>query len=180
MTHSIRLTLAGAALVAAASLSAGTLSAQAAKAPAKEAAKAMKADAKDKAEHAMDHAAMGKGKADDHAASGWKELDAYHKLMMDTWHPAKGKNDLKPFKAKANDMAAAAKLLKASTPPKGCDAPGLRKAADELSPATSDAAVMVAKKAGDAELKAALGALLEKFEVLEKGCSAEAKAKHSH
>lgn len=173
MTHSLRFALASALFLASSSFNATSLEAQAAK-PVK-AAKSAKPMMDHGNDHKMDHA---KGAMADHARSGWKELDAYHQLMMDTWHPAKGKNDLKPFKAKANDMAAAARLLSMSTPPKGCDAPGLRKASTDLSPATADAAVLVARNASDAELKTALAALHERFEVLEKGCSAEAKAKH--
>ena len=150
-------------------LSAGALGAQAAppKAP-------VKAPAKPAMDHGADHDKMhgrGGGHAEgNHAASGWKELDAYHMLMMATWHPAKEKSDMAPFRAKAMDMVASARLLSASTPPKGCDSPALKKAAADLMPATSKAADMVAKKATDAELKTALGGLHEKFEVLEEGC----------
>lgn len=180
MTPLLRSGLA-AAILAAASLAPSFAAAQAAppkagKAVGKAVDKAGKADAKEhKMDHAMDHDQMAKG---GHAMSGWKELDAYHEYMEATWHPAKGKKDLKPLKEKANGMAAAAKLLAGSTPPKECDAPGLRTAASGLSPATSDLAVMVARNASDAELTAALAALHTKFEVLEKGCSAEAKAKN--
>ena len=34
---------------------------------------------------------------DDHAMSGWKELDSFHMLMMETWHPVKKSGDLKPM-----------------------------------------------------------------------------------
>ena len=176
MTHSLRYALASALLLGAASLGTTSVEAQAGKADKSgKAAKSAQPAMDHGKDHNMEHA---KGPMSDHAQSGWKELDAYHQLMMDTWHPAKGKNDMKPFKARANDMAAAAKLLSMSTPPKGCDAPGLRKASTDLSPATADAAVLVARNASDAELKTALAALHERFEVLEKGCSAQAKAKH--
>ena len=36
--------------------------------------------------------------------SPWKEMDAYHMLMMATWHPARDKGDLAPFRAKAKEM----------------------------------------------------------------------------
>ena len=31
------------------------------------------------------------------SATGWKELDAFHMLMMATWHPAKESNDMTPI-----------------------------------------------------------------------------------
>ena len=113
----------------------------------------------------------------DHAASGWKELDAYHKLMMDTWHPAKGTNDLKPLRAKAKDLSATAKSLAKSTPPGACNRAELVEAARLLAPASDAVAQQVLSGASDATLKSALHDLHEKFEVLEKGCSAHG-AKH--
>ncbi len=194
MPHFVRSVVA-AALLAAVPFTTSHLSAQSAPGKAAKAAKAAKATkasekSVDKAakagskehmmdhamDHAMDHDQMAMG---DHMKTGWKELDAYHEYMEATWHPAKGRKDLKPLRAKANGMAAAAKLLAGSTPPRECNAPGLRTAAAGLSPATSDLAVMVARNASDAELTSALAALHTKFAVLEKGCSAEAKAKNA-
>lgn len=124
-------------------------------------------------QEAMDHAKMEKemGKGMEHAMSPWKELDAYHMLMMATWHPAKDQNDLKPFREKATAMVEAAKTLAASTAPKGCDAPKLKETAAALPAATQKVADMVAAKADDAALKTALGALHEQFDVLEMGCT---------
>lgn len=121
----------------------------------------------------MDHSKMEGGKMDkmdDHASSGWKELDAYHQLMMDTWHPAKGKNDLAPTRAKATAMSDQAKVLGKSIAPKGCDSPALKTAAAKLVPQTQALADMVSAKADDAALKTALKALHDQFEVLEMGC----------
>lgn len=149
--------------VAAALLLAGSLSAQ--QPPAKTAG-------------ATDHskmAGMDHGKTEqDHGKSPWKELDAYHKFMMDTWHPAKSKSDMAPTRAKIVDMAASAKVLAASKAPHGCDTPKLKDAANTLAKDTQGLADMVAKKADDAALKAALKDLHDKFEVLEGGCVATA------
>lgn len=120
----------------------------------------------------MDHDAMG-----GHMRTGWKELDGYHEYLEATWHPAQGRNDLAPLRAKAGDMAAAAKLLASSTPPSQCNTPDLRAAAAALSPATTDLAVLAAQKASDTQLKTALTAIHARFEVLEKGCAPEG-AKH--
>lgn len=123
---------------------------------------------------AMDHSKMmekEKGMAMEHAMSPWKELDAYHMLMMATWHPAKDQNDLKPMRDKATAMVDAAKTLAASTAPKGCDAPKLKETAAALPAATQKVADLVTAKADDATLKTALKALHEQFDVLEMGCT---------
>ncbi len=120
----------------------------------------------------MDHSKMDGRKMEemDHAGSGWKELDAYHQFMMDTWHPAKGKNDLAPTRAKAAGMAEQAKVLGMSVAPKGCDTPTLKTAVTKLVPQTQALADMVTANANDATLKNALKALHDQFDVLEMGC----------
>ncbi len=120
----------------------------------------------------MDYSKMDGGKMEDmeHAGSGWKELDAYHQLMMGTWHPANGKNDLAPTRAKAVAMAEQANVLGKSIAPKGCDTPALKAAVTKLVPETQALANMVAAKADDTALKSALKALHAQFEVLEMGC----------
>lgn len=125
--------------------------------------------------HQMNHGAM--HKEEGHAASGWKALDAYHALMMATWHPAKEKGDMAPLKAQAAAMVEAAQGVAASTPPAGCGTPELKKAAAALPADTRKVAELVAKGAADAALKDALKALHDQFEVLEHGCQPKAGAK---
>lgn len=121
---------------------------------------------------AMDHSKMDHSKMDHGAAKaeGWKELDAYHMLMMATWHPAKDKNDLAPIRAKAAEMVASAKLVAASKSPMACQKPELLKAQADLPAATEKVAAMVAAKAADADLKAGLKGLHDSFDLLE-GCA---------
>ncbi len=117
----------------------------------------------------MDHKMP--GKKEEMAMSGWKELDAYHMLMMATWHPAKENGDIAPIRAKAKDMVAAAKVLAASTPPKACATPKLKEAATSLVPQTQGVADLVAKNADNNTIKDALKLLHDKFDVLEEGCA---------
>ena len=124
-----------------------------------------------KATKPADHGAHHKAESGkDHANSGWKELDGYHQLMMTTWHPASAKNDLAPIREHAAHMADAAKLLAASKGPKGCDTPAVKSATAKLLPATQGVADLVARKADDATVKAALKALHDSFETVE-GCA---------
>ncbi len=118
------------------------------------------------------------GKKEEMPSSGWKELDAYHMLMMATWHPAKENGDIAPIRAKATDMVAAAKVLAKSTPPTACATPKLKEAATNLVPQTQSVADLVAKNADNNTIKDALKALHDKFDVLEEGCTPMKGMKH--
>jgi len=106
-------------------------------------------------------------------ATGWKELDAFHELMAASWHPASGKNDLAPAKAKAADMAKAAKMWADSKAPKGCDTPKIKEALTKVNGSTQEYAALVAKGSDDATIKSKLGAIHDTFEVVEMGCKPE-------
>jgi hypothetical protein len=119
----------------------------------------------------MDHAAMHEQMMKGQKGEAWKELDAYHALMMATWHPAKDSSNLAPFRAKAVEMVAAAKTVAASKAPASCGGKAEIVAAQKALPAeTEKAAALAAGKTSDADLKTALKALHDKFEVLEMGC----------
>jgi hypothetical protein len=167
MTRPVRL-LASFALLSACALPVSAQSAPPAKkAPAKTEATTM--------DHAkMDHGAMDHAKM--HGGGGtaaWKELDAYHQLMMATWHPAKDRNDLAPIRGQAEAMVKAAELVGTSTPPGSCAKPELAAARTGLAGETRKVAALVKAKADDAALKTALSKLHDAFEVLEEGCSGE-------
>ena len=117
----------------------------------------------------MDHSKM--GQAMTHAMSPWKELDAYHMLVMATWHPARDKGDMAPTRAKIAEMVASAKVLAGSIAPKGCDSPTIKATAAGLPAETQGVADLVSRNANDATLKSALKALHDTFDVLEKGCA---------
>lgn len=104
-------------------------------------------------------------------AEAWKELDAYHMLMMATWHPAKDKSDMAPTRGMIGQMVASAKLVAASKAPSGCQKPELQKAQAGLVGETEKVQKLVDAKADDATLKAAMKALHDAFEVLEEGCN---------
>lgn len=137
------------------------------KPPVKDTAKAMDHS---KMDHSAHHGAKAATTGESHAASGWKELDSYHQLMMQTWHPIKEKGDVSAIRVKAGEIVASAKLLAASKAPKGCDTPALKTASTGLIAETEGVATLVSKKADDATLSAAMKTLHDKFEVLEEGC----------
>jgi uncharacterized protein involved in copper resistance len=144
------------------------------KPPVKDSAKVEKMDHSKMDHSKMDHSKMGQSGMQhgaDHAASGWKELDSYHMLMMQTYHPIKEKGDVAPIRARSTEMVAAAKLVAASKAPARCDTPALRKAAAGLVGETQRVANLVAKKGSDKALVTAMTTLHDRFEVLEKGCA---------
>lgn len=108
-------------------------------------------------------------------ATGWKELDAFHEVMAASWHPAGGKNDLAPAKAKAAELAKAAKLWAESTAPKGCDTPKIKEALTKVNTGSQEFAALVAKGTDDAALKTKLSGIHDTFEVVESGCKPETK-----
>jgi hypothetical protein len=119
----------------------------------------------------MDHNAMHEKMMGESKGEAWRELDAYHMLMMATWHPAKDKNDLAPIRAKATEMVASAKIVAASKAPATCSGKAeVTKAQAALPAETEKVAKLVAANASDADLKAGLKALHDKFDVLEEGC----------
>ena len=101
--------------------------------------------------------------------SGWKELDAYHMVMMQVWHPAKEKNDLAPIRAQAGKLATAADTWAKAQIPSACDTPENRANVAKVQ-AESRALVALAAAGADAEVKAALAALHDRFELVNRGC----------
>jgi hypothetical protein len=157
-----RRTLLAPALVAALALSATSLAAQA---------------AGGHAHHGADHGApQEKAKAESHETSGWKELDDFHDVMSAAWHPA-AKDSLGPARASATKLVDAARLFAKATAPKGCDTPASKAAVARLVPESEAVAALVARKAEDAAVKAALKTVHDTFHVAEDGCK---PAKHEH
>lgn len=98
----------------------------------------------------------------------WQELDDYHHIMAMTFHPAEA-GDFKPIYQNANELAAKAKLLSASTPPAKYQKPGVRESVALLEKESAALAQMVKKKKNEQELKKAIFALHDRFhEVMEK------------
>jgi len=112
--------------------------------------------------------------SDHHAMSGWKELDAFHALLATTWHPV-GSGDFKPIRAKADSLAQAAKAWSESTVPAACDTEPLKAAIKDAASGAAKVRELVGKGATDADLKAALHEVHERFEVVEKGCKVGSK-----
>lgn len=111
---------------------------------------------------------------DDHMMGPWKEMNAFHKVMGATWHPASQKSDLAPLKAHAKDLLAAADTWAASKPPAmpaSCGSKEVLAAVTKIAAESKGLAAMIDSGADDASLKAALKGVHDTFEVAEKACA---------
>lgn len=136
---------------------------------------AQSATTAEKARH--EHPAQGAQQG--HAmSSGWKEMDAFHKLLAATYHPVAKSGDLKPLRASADQLSAAARTWSGSTAPTACNTEAVRSSVSAISIDALAIANQVLAKADDAALKTAITALHDKFESVEKACGGHAGMKH--
>ena len=95
--------------------------------------------------------------------SGWGELDAFHSLLMATWHPAE-KDSVALARSLAATLSAAADAWVKSKGPKACDNAAMRQALPEIVASTKAYASVAANSAKDADVKAALKKVHDGFE----------------
>ena len=77
----------------------------------------------------------------------WKEMDNFHMLMAEAFHPYKDSSNLQPAKAKAAELASAAEKWVSAPLPSKVDNDDTRKKLDDLK--TSTAAFAETVKKGD-------------------------------
>jgi len=128
-----------------------------------------------------DSAKMGvMGMMDDHMMGPWKEMNAFHRVMADSWHPASQKGDLAPLKAHGKELLSAADAWaasKAPAMPASCGSEAVRAAATRVAAETKALVTMLDNSADDARLKATLKSIHDAFEVAEKGCGGHGEHK---
>jgi hypothetical protein len=110
---------------------------------------------------------------DDHMMGPWKEMNAFHRVMGATWHPASSKNDLAPLKARAKDLVTSAEAWVASKPPAmpaSCGSAEVIAAASKVARESKALVALLESSADDAKLKAALKGVHDSFEVAEHAC----------
>ena len=114
-----------------------------------------------------------KGMMGDHMMGPWKEMNAFHRVMGATWHPASSKGDLAPIRSQAKELLAAADAWAASTPPAhpaSCGGKEVRAAATKVAADAKALLALVDSGADDAQVKNALKGVHDAFEVAEKAC----------
>src|SRR5687767_12025262 len=115
----------------------------------------------------------GRGMMDDHMMGPWKEMNAFHRVMAATWHPASQKGDVAPLKARVKELLTSADAWAASKPPAmpaSCSSEAVRTAATKVATESKALVALVDSGADDARLKSVLKGVHDAFEVAEKGC----------
>lgn len=114
-----------------------------------------------------------KGMMDDHMMGPWKEMNAFHRVMAATWHPAAQKGDLAPIRALAKELLSAADAWAASTPPAtpaSCGAKEVVAAATKVAAEAKALLALIDAGADDARVKNTLKGVHDTFEVAGKAC----------
>ncbi len=102
----------------------------------------------------------------DSAAKEWKEMDDFHMVMAESFHPYKDSSNLEPAKVNAQDLAKSAKEWRDSSAPEGVDADKMKSSLDELV-RLSDEFAAKAGSAADDEIASSLTTLHDLFHDLQ-------------
>ncbi|MBI1770458.1 MAG: hypothetical protein HYR67_18980 [Bacteroidetes bacterium] len=93
----------------------------------------------------------------------WKELDSFHKIMADVFHPLKDSGDLKPVKKLAAQLAEEAERLASSSLPENLRSDEMKSNLEKLKTDSKSLADEIAKGASDDAIKEKLTALHDQF-----------------
>lgn len=107
-------------------------------------------------------------------ADQWAELDSYHEIMSQTFHPAE-EGKLEPIRKLAGELAARSQKWLASTPPKIYDTPNIKAILVKLNAESKALADSIAKGAKDEQIKTDLTALHDRFHEIMGACREEKK-----
>jgi hypothetical protein len=99
----------------------------------------------------------------------WKELEDFHRVMAETFHPLE-EGDLKPIRARAEELAKKASAWAKSTPPKRFAGANVKEKLAKLDADSHALAKLVAANGGDEEIKKALTALHDEFHEIAERC----------
>lgn len=106
----------------------------------------------------------------------WVELKAYHSVMAATFHPAEDGN-LEPVKQRSGELASVSKAWLQSKPPADFNKPAILEKLKLLQAESAALDTLVSsKKASDAEIKASLFKLHDRFHEIVGACRDEGKA----
>lgn len=112
-------------------------------------------------------------------SASWAELKAYHSIMSSTFHPSEEGN-LEPIKKRSGELAEAAKAWNKSTPPTEFNKPAVKETLKHLEEESIALDKLIKdKKATDAEIKAALEKLHDRFHEVVGACKNEGE-EHEH
>ena len=105
----------------------------------------------------------------------WKEMDDFHTVMAQTFHPAEeGKFD--PIKKRSGEMIEKAVAWQNSTAPEGYDKKAVKKSLKSLVKGSKELDKLIKENAADTVLKEKLSALHDTFHEIMEKCEGE----HQH
>ena len=104
--------------------------------------------------------------------SGWKELDAFHQVLMDAWHPV-ATGDLAPARAKAAELLTAALAWRSSKGPAKCDNAAARAGMVSFIDDARSYADAAKRNASDDAIKVTLTRTHDGFEKIGEPCMAD-------
>ncbi len=110
------------------------------------------------------------------SADQWAELERYHEIMSQTFHPAE-EGKLAPIRKLAGELAARAQQWLDSKPPKIYDITDIKALLGKLNAESKSLADAIAKGAKDEQIKKDLTALHDRFHEIIGACRDE-KKKH--
>ena len=102
--------------------------------------------------------------------NAWKELNDFHMVMAQTFHPMEESNFL-PIKERSGELLAKAIALQSNKIPQSFSTPEIKKAIDELVIGTTDLHKINTKKVKDEVLKEKMEKLHDKFHEIQGLCS---------
>ncbi|MFN8574140.1 MAG: hypothetical protein U0132_18965 [Gemmatimonadaceae bacterium] len=111
--------------------------------------------------------------------SPWKELNAFHMLLAEVYHPA-AKDSLQPLRDKAAALSDAAAAWSASTAPASCNSDATTQGVAKIATDAKALATQVSGRASDADLKAGITALHTQFEGVGMKCMSHDKMDMKH
>jgi hypothetical protein len=127
---------------------------------------------KDAADHDAGHEAEAAG-------DEWKEMDDFHTLMADAFHPYKESLDLAPAKEKATELATAAKKWEEAPIPNKVDTDKVKQALEQLATLAAEFPAVV-QTGNDEAVAEALTTLHDKFHVIQDMWYGGDEHSHSH
>jgi soluble cytochrome b562 len=101
--------------------------------------------------------------------SGWKELDAFHKVMAASWHPA-AQGDVKAARASATQLVDAALAWRKSKGPNTCDNAKTREGLTRMITELRWHADAVKRESSDDAVKVTLKTVHDTFESFAEDC----------
>ncbi len=111
-------------------------------------------------------------------ATTWAELDAYHMVMAESYHPLKDSANLAPAKANAEALAAEAEKWAAASLPERVNNDEMMTRIENLKASSRAFADKVKAGATDEELSAALTALHQEFHQIQEAWEGGGHSEH--